>query len=189
MSTKLLASSVDEWADFSMNPQPYEEIKKRALLDAYDNKHRLCYAYISRFQNLNESQIEELMVITSPLYTRMSSLTTENIRIATSILSLTSVKEQADHIKMLLDSGLIADKRFKINLQLMLNEMKDKKKNGFLQDRLDWKEIGKRKYLSPGFRKKYAEIMKAIPHNVPRTKNQPLSSHTIKYRGKKKEQE
>lgn len=163
----LTETPIEKWLRLSMEPQPYEVIRENAILDSYDGQNRICYSYVCGCQELTEEQIEELMVITSPFYTMMSSLTPENQAVAVAILDLANDKKQIDFMRILVKSGKLADKRFETNLKVLLN--KDSFSKGKIEDRLDWKELDKQK-LSKRFKEKHKELLKQPIQYTPRVK-------------------
>lgn len=187
---------VDEWAEFSLNPQPYEEIRDRALKDAYDGGNRMCYAYISYSQPFTEEQIEELSVISSTMYKMMSSITPENIAVATSILSCETEYDQLLMIRSIINSELLTDARFVRNLRLQIADytvidddgnkiIKHRvKPKDDIHDRLDWKAIGQRKDLSPEFRKKYERLMRKYPISTAQLPGSQLKTASIRKKKK-----
>ena len=58
----------NQWFEFSMNPQSEENIRERAIYDALHKTNSICYSYICRYSQLSEKFIEELMFITSGLF-------------------------------------------------------------------------------------------------------------------------
>lgn len=58
----------NQWFEFSMNPQSEEDIRERAIYDALLKTNSICYSYICRFSQLSEKFIEEMMFITSGLF-------------------------------------------------------------------------------------------------------------------------
>lgn len=179
VSVEELKSAVDKWAEYSNEIHSYEEIKKNAIYDSTHNSNKLCYSYICKSQQFTESQIEELIVITSQLYTMMTELTPENMNIALAIISCGYRKEkQQKVIDDILNKGIISDKAFSAKLQ-----SKPIPVSGY-SDKLDWSNLVRYQNLSSEFISKYRNLIRdsdATPH----TKNMYASSTIVKAKAQK----
>lgn len=172
-------SVVDQWAEYSNEIHSYEEIKKNAIYDSTHNSNELCYSYICQSQQFTESQIEELIVITSQLYAMMTELTPENMSIALAIISCGYRKDkQQKVIDDILSKGTISDKAFSEKLQ-----SKPIPAGGY-SDKLDWSNLVKYQNLSSEFISKYRNLIRS-GDTTPHTKNMYASSTIVKARAQK----
>ena len=57
---------VKDWAEFSLNPQSEEDIRKRVLNDNKTGENTYCMTYILSVSQLSEEFIEELILLTRP---------------------------------------------------------------------------------------------------------------------------
>lgn len=148
----------------------------------------LCYSYISKNQIFTEEQIEEMIVITSPLFSMMK-------------FSLSEPK-CVEAVKRIIQAGYDDEAQKKVIFDI-LEEEKGKKsseaytyflsrlreasipKGGF-QDKLDWTNIKKYQKLSPKFNIKWRDVIRSSQReSSPHTKNSisstPYRSKSIIY--------
>lgn len=172
---------ISEWVNYSSENHPYEQVRERAILDSMiDYKafcsadqlkmtkgysdHTLCYAYLSKHQRFTEDQIEEMAVITSPLFPLMgfSETDKDSMKAAIRIIQIgpRNIEEQKKEIKQILAES---DKEENLSDSYMrfLLQIKEliSKKNGIsslgIIDRLDWRDIFKYQDISSEFYKRW----------------------------------
>lgn len=184
---------VQDWVDFSMNPQPYELIKERALKDAFaalstDEKTgivsrltnlnpSMCYTYVCEHSTLTEEQIEELSAISSPLFLYCrNGITKNDIFCITAVIAAGKVPEQMRVMKYLVGHLLVSNVELLEYFRGFMNS--DTNKATPIRDMLDWWAIGKYQKLSKEFKAKYSNI-------IPKYSGMELSFPELETSGKK----
>lgn|SRR5574344_1100599 len=61
----LAAEHIHNWLKFSMNPRSYNEIVTQYFKDLEENTDTICYAYICRYSNLTEEEIDKIGVLST----------------------------------------------------------------------------------------------------------------------------
>lgn len=128
----------------------------------------LCYSYLSKHQEFTEEQIEEMAVITSPLFPLMdfSILDKNSMKTAIRLLQAgpNSEVQKKEIIQILLESdkekGLSKSyQKFLFRLEEMSNKNNAIPRQG-ITDRFDWRELTKYQTLSPEFCERWKECIK-----------------------------
>lgn len=157
---KLRNQTVDEWARFSMTPQPEEVIRERAIYDSINYirtgkaDNSMCYSYICQFSRLSERLIEDLIIITSDLF-YLGCLDNENERnLLLEIYNrkFESLEEKFEFVENYEEENGVVSPQCKQQILALPIDNK-------LRDKLDWFYIGKYQKLSSGFIKKYSRFL------------------------------
>lgn len=128
----------------------------------------LCYAYLSKHQEFTEEQIEEMTVITSPLFPLMdfSILDKDSMRTALRIMQVgpNSGAQKKEIVQILSESdkekGLSNSyQKFLFRLEEMINKNNGIPRQG-ITDKFDWKDLTKYQTLSPEFCERWKECIK-----------------------------
>lgn len=161
-------ASLKHWKDFSLTEdQPEEDIRFFAVLNACEKKYvkngkeqscnPLCFSYICEHQNLTDDMIEELMFLSSGIFS-WDYYDAQCIKIVADIISVYNFKiknldDQKDRIKYWLESGTINNIFFELKLKDCLSSKSP------IIDKLDWYNLSKNcRFLSKEFMKKYKNL-------------------------------
>lgn len=156
------------WKDFSLTEgQSEEDIRFFAALGACAKKYTkhgkevvcdpICYSYISEHQNLTGDMVEELMFLSSGIFS-WDYYEAKYIKIVADIISVYNYKtrnleEQKDRIRDYIRSGEIDNQAFEDKLYECLASKSP------IVDRIDWYNLSKnRRLLSDEFIKKYMNL-------------------------------
>ena len=125
--------------------------------------HSLCYSYLSKNQKFTEEQIEEMSVITSPLFPLMGFRETDidSMEAAIRIIRIgqNDCESQKKEIQQILkesgEKGKLSDsyRNFLFRLKEMIRL--DKIPMQGINDRLDWSNILRYQNISPEFQRKW----------------------------------
>lgn len=158
-------NNIGDWYEFSTNPQPEEDIRRRAIFDSLTKSNSICYSYLCRTSRLSEKFIEELMFISSNAFT-LQFYDEKHIGIVVDLIDQNFKKkeDQTDYIFQLIE----AEKK------RMKKEIEDGKRkvasvdpflyhiftmDSIIQDKLDWFYISKFQKLSGSFIEKHHNMI------------------------------
>lgn len=135
----------NKWQEWSMEPHTEDEIR-----DAYINDpDNICTSYICRYSNLSEDFIEELIYLSTGVFSYRPDLYTENnIEYLKKIMSIEPTSARTNYIKS-------------INMKNVSNKDKEfvaylKTYHSNIRSKIDWWQIASYQKLSKDFRNKFA---------------------------------